>query len=70
MSFETFWFRKRRSNPGLNDAELKLTITVGSLRKQMESAYKAGHLDGLVDAATKPDQTGGFLDDLFKSMGR
>ena len=44
--FMSFWDRLTKKNPPLRSLDNRMTITVESFKKQMESAYMQGHKDG------------------------
>lgn len=44
-NFTSYWNRIKLSNSGLSDEQSKLTITVSSLKIQLEKAYKQGEKD-------------------------
>ena len=74
QTFEDYWKRLAESNPGLLDDELKLTITVASMRKQLQKAFEAGGTEDAdkKDAARAFEKFGrprGPLEDLFKGFG-
>jgi dihydropteroate synthase len=61
MDARDYWYRLVRANPAMRDEDAKLTISVRSLRKQIEKAFEEG-------AESVPDSDGGgFFDGIFGS---
>lgn len=65
MSFYDYWYRKQRSNPHLNNEENKLTITIASLKKELQKAFDAGKAEGFQESHRSGNDYGAFKD-LFK----
>ena len=64
MSFSMYWKRKCDATPQLQDEDAKLTITTGSLRKEIEKAYRQGRADER--ALHSPGKSGASVfEDLF-----
>ena len=69
MAFLAHWTKLRMKNPGLNDDDSKMTITVSSFKASLNKAYDSGHadaakaLDGLMGAKESNP-----MKDLFGGM--
>jgi hypothetical protein len=51
MTFDEHWARLVLANPGLDQVDSALTLPVPEFRRQLERAYKLGHIEGQLDGA-------------------
>ena len=42
MAFSTYWTQLQMKNPGLNEEDTKMTISVGSFKSALRRAYDSG----------------------------
>ena len=71
QKFKAYWDRLCRSNVGLKDDTLKLTITVASMRTQLEKAFEEGRKHPVTSRKDAADDFANFgkkdldLSDIF-----
>ena len=54
MKFGAYWFRLKKKNPGLNDPESRMTLTVAGFEKALKQSFEVGKEEGRTEKGKNP----------------